>query len=166
MLVLAVKLDEEIPQALQQSHRGRGVVDEDAVPARPRQLALDDELAVREPVPGLVQQRGHRSRGLHFEQRLDHRRLFTAADQLGLSAGADDEQEGVHQDGLAGAGLPREHIEARRERQGHALGQLPVDGLGLHADDERPSPPIDPGGAVGDMVGRLGQVRAIDAQSD
>ena len=40
VLVLAVKLDEEIPQALQQSHRGRGVVDEDAVPARPRQVVL------------------------------------------------------------------------------------------------------------------------------
>ena len=116
VLVLAVELHQELAQALEQAHGGGRVVDEGAVPTGARELALDDELAVARPVPGLVEQRGHRAGGIDLEHRGHHRGVGSGADPVELGAGAGEEQEGVHHDGLAGAGLAGEHVETGGER--------------------------------------------------
>ncbi len=45
--------------------------------------------------------------------------------------------------------------------QRHALGQLPVELLRLHADDERPDGPVDAGGAEVNTVGHR-RARAVE----
>ena len=112
MLVLAVELDEQVAQALEEPHGRGAVVDEDAVPARSPELALDDELAVLEPVAGFVEQGGDRTRPVDVEEGLHDGALLAGADQLRLRARADDEQDRVDQDGLAGSGLAGQHVEA------------------------------------------------------
>ncbi len=110
------KLDEQVAEALQEPHRGRRVVDEDPVAARSPQLALDDELAVVEPMAGFIEQRRDRPRPVDLEEGLDDGALLAGADQVRLRAGADDEQDRVDHDGLAGPGLTGQHVEAGRQR--------------------------------------------------
>ena len=96
------------------NRRGR-VVDEHAVPAGARELALDDELAVGGGMPGLVERGGHRARGGDVEHGLDRGGLRARADEIGLGAGAADQEERVDDDGLAGPGLAGEDVQPRRE---------------------------------------------------
>ena len=56
-----------------------------------------------------------RAPAIDVEYRLDGGQILAGADQVGVGARAEHEQDGVDQDGLARAGLPREHVEAGRE---------------------------------------------------
>ena len=117
MLVLAVELHQELAQALEQAHGGGRVVHEGAVPAGARQLALDDELARR---PGGARpRRAARPPGRPGSISNTAETIAVSApgaDPVELGAGAGEEQERVHHDGLAGAGLAGEHVEAGGER--------------------------------------------------
>src|SRR5262245_38315070 len=77
-------------------------------------------------MPGLVEERGNRSRRVYLEDGRDHAGVLSGTDQVGLSARADDEQDRVDQDGLAGARLPRQDVQARREWHNDVLddGQI------------------------------------------
>ena len=113
MLVLAVNLDERVAQSLEETDRYRGVVDECAMPAAARKLAPDHDLAVLDRQPGFVERRRRPVR--HGEHRLDGGRLGVAANHVGLRASPPDEEDRVDQDGLAGAGLAGEDVDAGDE---------------------------------------------------
>ena len=121
VLLLAVDLDEVVAQPLEEPDRHRRVVGEGAMAPRAAELAPQDELAVVEGEPRLVEQRRHRAPGLDVEDRLDRRRLGLRADDVALGAGAADEEDRVDQHGLAGARLAAEHVEPGRQRHGDGL---------------------------------------------
>jgi hypothetical protein len=134
VLVLAVQLHEGQAQPLEQPHGGGPVVDEGAVPAGPRQLPLDHQLAVAGRVPGLVEQRGHRPRRIDLEDGLDHRGVGPGADPVRLGTRAGHEEERVHHDGLARPGLAGEDVEAGGEGHHRLLdhGQVADGQLAQH----------------------------------
>ena len=113
VLVLAVELDEQLAEALEEPHRRGAVVDEDPVPARAPELALDARAGRRSGgCPASSSSAATGPDASTSKTASTTRRLLARADQIGLGAGADDEQEGVDHDGLAGAGLAGEHVEA------------------------------------------------------
>src|SRR5262249_28284221 len=115
-LVLTVKLDQQLAQTLEKSYRCGGVIDEDPMSTGTPELPLDDQLLILEAMPGFVEQRGNRSRRSYLEEGFDHRAVLSGPDQIGLGARADDEEDRVDQDGLAGSRLTRQDVQARRER--------------------------------------------------
>ena len=115
MLVLAVELHEVLAEPLQEPDRRRRVVDVDPVPSGAGDLSLHDELPLTRGVAGLVENGGQRAPAIDVEHRLDGGQILAGADQVGVGARAEHEQDGVDQNGFARAGLPREHVEAGRE---------------------------------------------------
>jgi hypothetical protein len=106
MLVLAVDLHQEIAQPLEEAHRRGGIVDEDAVPARTREFALDDELAIRGRVAGLFKGREEGPSRRHVEDGFDGGGIGARTDEIGLSPTAPHEEQGIDDDRLAGAVSP------------------------------------------------------------
>ncbi len=134
MLVLAVDLHEEVAQALEQRYRGGRVVDEDAMPPRSLELPLHNELPVGRRVPRLVQRRGHGACRGDVEDRHNRGGLGAGAYEIGLGAGAADQQQRVDDDGFAGAGLAGEDVETRCEDDARFLQdrQVPDRELSQH----------------------------------
>src|SRR5262245_37808457 len=126
MLVLTMNLDQEVSKLFEKAHGGRGVVDEDAVPPRPCKLTLDDELSLWGGVSRLLEGHRQRTAGRHFEDGFYGRELGAGPDEIGLRPSTAHEQEGIDDDGLAGAGLTREHVEAGRERDTRFLDDREV----------------------------------------
>ena len=121
VLVLAVDLDQVVAEPLEQPDRHRRVVGEGPVAPRAAELPAEDELAVVETEPRLVEQRRDRAAGLDVEDRLDGRRLGVGANDVALGARPPDQQDRVDQHGLAGARLAGEHVEPRGERHHDGL---------------------------------------------
>src|SRR2546425_10144427 len=135
VLVLTGRLHQVIAQPLETPHRPRGIVDEGAVPAGARQLTPDDELIVLDREPRLLEPGRHRAIAHHVEDRFDGRRLGVGPDDVGLRPLPPDQEDGVDEDRLAGAGLARENVQAGRERDGDGLddGEVPDAELAQHA---------------------------------
>ena len=93
VLVLTVHLDELIAQALEQRHRDRRVVDERPMPARARELAPDEDLAVADGSPASSSDRAAAAPARHLEARFDRRRVGVGADDVGLRARAAHEED-------------------------------------------------------------------------
>jgi hypothetical protein len=91
------------------------------MPSRPRQLPADHDFAVVRAEAGFAEHgRGAAARG-EVEHRLHRRRLRVGTDDVGLGAGAAHEEDGVDEDGLAGARFAGEDVEAGREDDGDVL---------------------------------------------
>ena len=118
VLVLAVDLHQLIAEARQEAEGGRRVAHESAAPAAPAPPAPDDELPVLRRVAQVLEDAGNLPAGIDVEDGLHGRRLGVRADQVGLRAGAQEQQDGVDEDGLAGARLAGQDIEAGSERDG------------------------------------------------
>src|SRR2546425_838737 len=125
VLVLAVDLDERVPEALEQADRHRRVVDERAVAAAARELATHHDLALLHRESRLVERGRHAAVG-HGEHRFHGGALGVGADHVGRGAAAARQEEGVDQDGLAGAGLAGEDVEAGGEGDGNVLDDREV----------------------------------------
>src|SRR5262245_4318419 len=65
---------------------------------------------------GLFEDGGDRRRVVDLEQRLDDRGILAGSDEIRLRPGAEDHEDRVDQDRLAGAGLTGQHVEAGLER--------------------------------------------------
>src|SRR5215470_5679057 len=124
VLVLAVNLHQRVAKAFQQPDRDNSIVDECTMAPRARKLTPDHDLTVLGAQPGLLEHR-HRRAGRR-EHRLDRRGLGIATNQIGLRARSAQEQDGVHQDRLASAGLAGEDVEAGDERDGDVLDDREV----------------------------------------
>ena len=70
------------------------------------------------PEPGLVQHRPRRGHTVQREHGLHGGGLGIGPDDVGLGPGPAHEEDRVDQDGLARAGLTREHVQAGSERGG------------------------------------------------
>ena len=147
MLVLAVELHQRVPQPLQEPHRGGSVIDEHAVPAGPCHLPLDHELAAQQRMAGCLEDPCHRAARPRLEESFHHRRLRAGSDEVGLRTCADDQQEGIDDDGLARARLAGEDVEARAEGHRHLLddGKVAKPELGQHGAGAM----LRPAGAAG-----------------
>ena len=99
VLVLPVQIDERAGGLAQRRARDERAVDEGAAASLRRDLAADDHLAAVRLL----------------EHRLDGGGLFAGPDELGAGAAADEQADGADEDGLAGAGLAGEDVEAGRE---------------------------------------------------
>ena len=139
VLLLAVHLDEVVSETLEQSDRHGRVVDECAVSAGARELSTDQQLAVLQGDTGFLQDRPRWRAGGDGEARLDGRSVGIAPNDIGLRACAAYQQEGVDQDGLAGAGLAGEHVEPRSKLDGRAFddGEVLDAQLSQHLEEAR-----------------------------
>ena len=89
-----------------------------SIPTGTRDVLPDEmrELRAIESMLGrLFEERGDRPGGIDVEDGLHHRGLGAGTDPIGLGARTGDQQQGVHHDGLAGAGLAGQHVEAGGE---------------------------------------------------
>jgi len=125
VLVLAVHLHERVAEPLEEADRDRGVVDEGAMAAAARELAADHDLAVLHGQSRLIEH-GHHAAVGHGEHRLDGGGLGVGANHIGLRPRAAHQENRVDQDGLAGAGLAREDVEAGGEGDGDVLDHREV----------------------------------------
>ena len=125
MLVLAVHLHERVAEPLEEADRDRRVVDEGAMAAATRELAADHDLAVLHGQSRLIEHGRHAAIG-HGEHRLDGGGLGVGANHIGLRARAAYQENRVDQDGLAGAGLAGEDVEAGGEGDGDVLDHREV----------------------------------------
>ena len=117
VLVLSVQIDERRAELAQRRGRRERVVDERAAAALRRDLAAHDDLA---PVGPLED-------GLHG------RGVLAGADEVGARASADEQVDGLDEDGLAGAGFSREDVQARLE-----LDLEPIDDREMaHAEEAK-----------------------------
>ena len=98
MLVLSMEIHEPRRQVFQRACRHQRPVDERPASTLGRDFAARDQILA-----------------VHAEFRLDCGGLFSRADQIGRSAAAEQEADGLDEDGLAGACLPGEHVESRFE---------------------------------------------------
>ena len=163
MLVLAVKLHEVLAKSLQEPDRRRRVVDVDPVPSGAEDVSLDDELALTRGVARLVEDGGQRAPAIDVEHRLDGGQILAGADQVGVGARAEHEQDGVDQNRFARAGFPREHVEAGREWHRDLLdhGQVPDPELSQHGA----TPPCYGQGSDGSTVSSARRVDPEAARS-
>ena len=116
MLVLTVDLDQGLTELFQQGQRGVRVVQKNPSAAATHQLPPDQEPVILQGDAVLLQHRAHRTAGRSVEHGLDGRGLSTRADGLGrLGPLAEEQGQGVDQDRLARACLPREDVQARTE---------------------------------------------------
>ena len=111
VLVLAVEIDEAAAQIAQCGAGGEGAVDRGAAAALRRDFATDDHLAA--------------VRGI--EDRLDAGAVLTGTDEFGRGTPPDQQADRPDEDGLAGAGFARQHVEARFEIEFQAVddGKVP-----------------------------------------
>jgi hypothetical protein len=122
VVVLAVNLYQRSTDGAQHLHRHRLVVEEGAGAAVGQLDPAQDQLVLRRNVVG-GQDRPRRMIDPHVEG-CRHLPLFGAlADQAGIAARAERQREGIEQDRLAGAGLPGQHRETRREIDVEAVDQ-------------------------------------------
>ncbi len=118
VLVLAVQLEEALAEPIDQRHRRRRIVDEDAVAPGSRDLPPDHEDAIGRSVPRPFQHLGGRARRRDLEDRLDRGGGGLRADQLGLRPRAPDQEQGVDHDRLPRSRLPGEDVQAGAEGHG------------------------------------------------
>ena len=138
MLVLAVDFDQRVAEPLEQRHRDRRVVDERPVSSRARQLTPYDHLAaVVAAKARLVEHRARRGDPGEREHGFHGRGLGIGPDDIGLSPGAAQQEDGVDQDGLAGPGLAREHVQTGSEGRGDGFDDGEVLDPQLHAASAR-----------------------------
>ena len=110
MLVLAVQIDQDAGQLAERRAGGERAVDEGAAAALRRDLAPQDHFpAVR-----------------RVEDGLDRRRVLPGPDEVGRGAAADQQPDGADEDGLAGAGLAGQDVQAGLELELEAVddGQI------------------------------------------
>src|SRR5262249_20186292 len=164
VFVLAVNLHEEISQALEQSHGSCGVVDEDAVPAGARELALDDELAIEHAMAGLLRPAGERPRRADVEHPLHRSRRGPGQNQTGLGSSPAPEEETSNDDNLARPGFPREDVEAGAEDDAGFLddGEVPDRELTQHGSPHARSPPRRPSNRIATATAAGGRRRHAD----
>ena len=108
VVVLAVDVDEPRGELAEPADRDEHAVDEGLARALVGDRALDEELAVL----GLGQAGQVEGLARHVEDGLDEGLGFARPDELGRSLLAQDEADGVDDDGLAGARLARQDGEA------------------------------------------------------
>ena len=114
VVMLAVDLDQSLPDKAQQLDAHADVVDEGPAPAiGPLHAAQDQPLLGLDAVLG--QQRKH---GMALGQLENRRHLalgLALAHERGIASAADGKREGIEQDRFAGAGLPGERRQALAE---------------------------------------------------
>jgi hypothetical protein len=111
-VVLAVHRGHERGDRLQDGERNERAIDGRLSLARGVNLAADDDLVALRGQAVFLQE--FLERGA-VGQRLDDGALFARPDEVGRGPLAQDEPECVYQDGLAGAGFPRQERQARAE---------------------------------------------------
>ena len=121
VLVLAVDLDQVVAEAFEHADRDRRIVHEGAVATGTSELSANHQLSLVETEPGLVERGRDRTPRRYLEHRFHGRRLGVGADDVGLGAGAADEEDRVEKHRLSGAGLSGEHVEAGLERYGDGV---------------------------------------------
>ena len=137
MLVLTVDLDQGLTELFQQRQRGVRVVQKDPSATATHQLPPDQELAILQGDAVLLQHRAHRTVARSVEHGLDGRALGAGTYGLGrLGPLAEEQGQGVDQDRLARACLPREDVQARTEgdRQRFDDGEVADPKLSEHAE--------------------------------
>ncbi len=132
MLVLAVQVHQPVADLLQLRHRRRAAHDAAGRLAACRHLAREEEPAVLDLEAHLLHQPQQVRRTADVEDRVQDRPIRAAAHHLGPGASAQDQVQGVYNDGLARAGFACQYIEARLELQVQAVNNGEVaDGQGL-----------------------------------
>jgi len=120
VFVLAVQLHEARREVAKRRGGRERAVDERAASALAADLAADDQLARSRLSRASGRHRGRvprardASRGV-VEDCFDGGLRLARPDQVGRRARAEQEAHGFNEDGLAGAGLPRQHVEAGLE---------------------------------------------------
>src|SRR5262249_315875 len=108
LVVLPVDLDQRRAQRFQGLRAQRLVIDEGTGAAVGKLHTTQNQLVFgRDVVFG--HERAHRMPGGELERRSHLALLSTVSHQRDVAARAERQGEGIEQDGLAGAGLPREH---------------------------------------------------------
>jgi hypothetical protein len=129
VLVLSVDVDQVGADLGQRGRRHGPTIDAGDAPAAAAQLAGQNELAHRLAVvqAQFGQRRLDRSRyrrvRVQLEDGLHEGAVGAGADRLHRRPAAQDGADGVDDDGLAGARLPREHVQAGPERDPHVFEQ-------------------------------------------
>ena len=114
VVMLAVDLDQSLPDKAQELDTHADVVDEGPAPAiGPLHAAQDQPLLGLDAVLG--QQRKYGMALGQLENRRDLALGLALAHQRGIASAADGEREGIEQDRFAGAGLPGERRQALAE---------------------------------------------------
>ncbi|KAF0119280.1 MAG: hypothetical protein FD152_4532, partial [Xanthobacteraceae bacterium] len=114
--VLAVDLDERTADGAQHLHAHRLVVDEGAGAAVGQLHAPEDHVPFGIEV-GLGRDAAGRVVERHVEDGGHLPLVLAMADESGIATGAERQRSGVEEDGLAGAGLTRQHGESLGEGQ-------------------------------------------------
>ena len=96
VLVLSMELDQPVRQVLERGGRGQRARDEGAAPA------LCGDFASNDQVGGLARD---------FEDRFDGGEVLAGAHQVGRRTAAQQEADGLDEDGLAGPGFARQDVE-------------------------------------------------------
>ena len=117
LVPLAVDVDQVPPEVAQHALGHGATVHAGAAAAAGAHLAANDELARR--LFGVVEQaqraelvlQGPQGGGLKLEHPLDDGALGAGAHQFGRRAGTQEQAHRVDDDRLAGARLPRQHVE-------------------------------------------------------
>ena len=126
VLVLAVNIQQlrgDLPQRLQRHNRA---VDAADVLARAGQLARDGRRVLVARKLQRVEQRAHAGVVRDVEDRLHARLALPVCDEVAVRALAQHEVHGIHDDGLARAGLAGEHVHARCKVERHPVDQRQI----------------------------------------
>jgi hypothetical protein len=130
--VLSVDIAEQGRELAQQRNRHGAAAEEGAGLSARQDLALDQQLAILDGDARGIQQGAHVGAVTHVEDARHARARLAGADHFGRSAGAQQQAEGIHHDGLAAARLARQQIQARMEAHPDAIDHGVVFDQQLH----------------------------------